>query len=177
MSLAPAAVTVATLNVDIASLTSQLNELAELEQLAADTYASRAASLPEPWMSAKAEEFRAGALRGREAALELMRVVGGRPSGQGRGLATALARARSGAEVRADDRLGRLHSLQDMLVAAFLTATGWAMVQSMAYGIGDPRLIEAAEHQVEEKSLPYQWLLAATRQYSSWAVLRPPSER
>jgi len=175
MSLAPAAVTVATLNVDIASLTSQLNELAELEQLAADTYASRAASLPEPWMSAKAEEFRAGALGARETAMELMRVVGGRPSGQGRGLAAALARARSG-EARADERLGRLHSLQDMLVAAFLTATGWAMVESMAYGIGDPRLIEAAEHQVEEKSLPYQWLLAITRQYSSWAVLKPPSE-
>ncbi|MCL6430100.1 MAG: hypothetical protein K6V36_04465 [Anaerolineae bacterium] len=173
MSLAPAAVTVATLSVDIPSLQDQLNELAELAQIAADTYASRAGSLPEPWMTARAEEFQAGALRARDAAVELMHMVGGRPSGQARGLATAFARARASAEANRDDRLTRLQSLQDMLIAAFLTAAGWAMVQSMAYGIGDPRLIEVAERQVAETSLPYQWLLAATTQYSSWAILQP----
>ena len=174
MSIAPAAaVTVATLNVDIATLRDQLNEVVEMEQFAADMYASHASNLPEPWMAAKAEELRAGALRGREAAMELMRIVGGRPTGLRRGLAGAMARAKGAVDVGRTGRFGQLKNLQDMLVAAFLTAGEWSIVQWMAYGIGDHRLIDVAERQVAEKSLPYQWLLATTVQYSSWAILRP----
>ncbi len=167
------AVTMATMGVDVAGLLAQLDEVAQVEQLAADTYGSHARSLPDEAMQAKAEEFREGALRGREAAAGLMRLLGGRPGGVRRGLAAALARAGGQAAVGPAGRFGQLKDLQDLLVVAFLAAGEWAIVQGMAYGIGDPRLIQVAEAEARLKDLPLQWLLATVRERSSWAILVP----
>lgn len=166
------AYTIASLEVDVQTLLDQLNEVVEIEQFAADTYQSHARFLPEEAMRAQAEEFRAGAMRGRDAALELMRLIGGRPVGAKRGLASAVARVKGIVDTGRGGRFGQLKNLQDMLVAAFLSAGEWTIVQWMAYGIGDPRLIEVAEREAGLKSLPVQWLLVNTAERSSWAILR-----
>ena len=167
--------TTATLAVDVEALVDQLDEVVEMEQFAADTYAAHANSLPEDWMRGKAEEFRAGAIRGRDAATELMRLIGAQPTGTKRGLASAMARAKGLVDTGRSGRFGQLKNLQDMLVAAFLTAGEWAMVQWAAYGIGDPRFIEVAEREVELKSLPVQWLLVTTAERTPWAITKPAS--
>lgn len=165
--------TTATLGVDVDTLIDQLNEVVEMEQFAANTYRAHAGMLPDGSMQAKAEEFRAGAVRGRNAALELIRLLGGQPTVAKRSLASVLARAKGMVDTGRTGRFGQLKNLQDMLLAAFLTAGEWSIVQWAAYGIGDPRLIDVAEREVRLKSLPVQWLLTTIAERSPWAILKP----
>ena len=171
---APAgAITTATLGVDMRALLDQLNEVIELEQLATDVYGSTARRLPEMAMQAKALEFRAGAERGRDAARALVRMLGKQPAPAKQSLAGTLGRARGALSAGRSGRLGALKNLQDMLLAAFLTAEAWTLVQQAAYAIGDPRLIETAEQEAGLKSMPLQWLLQTVAERSPWAILTP----
>ena len=166
------AVTVGSLSVDMEALLDQLNEVAEFEQFAADVYRATAELLPEQAMRVKAREFWTGAEEGRQAAIGLMRLIGGEPLAARETVASFLGQARGALSAGRSGRFGTLKNLQDMLVAAFLSAGAWTIVQGAAYGIGDPRLIQVAEREVGQKSLPVQWLLQTIAERSSWAVLK-----